>query len=513
VNAIHPALPGSIASTVLAIIAALSVWTLLAPPPDTSRSTIFFSLARLPGLGAAINRAVSTPWVLLPLKFLVVGLFLLVIAAGLLGSPIAGRNIATVLTWTIWWSGLVISIFFVGSAWCAICPWDTLAQWLVRRRLWRRAVPNNSLDLRLPRALQNVWPALGMFVALSWLELGVGITLDPYATALVALLMVVMATLSMALLRRKTFCRNICPVGRTIGFYSQLSAIELRPIEPDICAKCETLDCYHGNADVEPCPTSLVMGRLRQNSYCTSCGNCTRSCPEQNITWRLREPGTEAVHGARPHWDEAWFMLTLLAMTGFHGLMMLPLWTGWIGNIAHLIGDSGTMLVTFSLGLVTVCLTVVSVYTVLVVATQRLMQVNVDFHRVFASFAFVALPLAFAYHIAHNLNHLLGESASLFSVFANPFGVNSVPMSIAEMTARPALISAQTLWILQAGLLVAGFIVSVRVIRLRGIVILATAGKSTERYAIWRLSPILLFAIGMTLFHLWLLMQPMMMRM
>jgi len=60
----------------------------------------------------------------------------------------------------------------------------------VRRKLWRRAEPNNSLNLKVPRLLASVWPALFMFIALTWLELGVGITTNPYATAGVSLLMV-----------------------------------------------------------------------------------------------------------------------------------------------------------------------------------------------------------------------------------------------------------------------------------------------------------------------------------
>ena len=510
----HPGLPVSMAAVVVIMIGLLSLWALFAPAPKPRRRAMY-SLTRLPGVGAAISRMVTTPWVLFPLKFIMVGLFLLVIVAGLFGTPIPARNIATVLTWTLWWSGLIISIFFLGSAWCAVCPWDTLAQWLVRRRFRGRAEPNNSLNLRVPRAFQNVWPALVMFIGLTWLELGVGITLDPYATALVALLMVVMATVSLAIFRRKAFCRHICPVGRTIGFYSQLAAVELRPIDETVCMSCETLECYHGSADVEPCPTSLVMGRLKQNSYCTSCGNCTQSCPHQNISWRLRPPSAEAVYGARPRWDEAWFMLTLLALTGFHGLMMLPFWEAWMSDMARLIGDSGRMIWTFTIGLLGTQLIVVVIYAALVSLTRLFTNLDLGFHRFFSAFAFVALPLAFTYHIAHNLNHLLGESASMGAVFANPLGVDALPLSMAEMHQRSMqmLITPEALATLQAALLIMGFVVAVQVVRLRGFGLLVSADVKGARHGGWRLSPLLLFAGGMTLFHLWLLMQPMIMRM
>lgn len=219
----------------------------------------------------------------------------------------------------------------------------------MRRRLWLRAHPNNSLNLVVPKQIRNIWPALLLFIGLTWLELGFGITINPYITALLALLMVVMATISLVVFEDKAFCRYFCPVGRTIGFYSQLAPVELRPIDNDVCARCTTLECYHGTDTIDPCPTHLVMGRLKQNTYCTSCGNCSQSCPEQNIAWKLRPPSQEAIEDARPHWDEAWFMLSLLALTAFHGVTMMPFFEDGLTQLASLINDSGQLLLSFTI--------------------------------------------------------------------------------------------------------------------------------------------------------------------
>ncbi|WJW76845.1 4Fe-4S binding protein [Thiohalobacter sp. IOR34] len=506
----HPGLPQLWGGLILGLMLLISLWALRVPAPQRSVSRSL-SLARVPLLGPLVRRMVTSPWPLLLLKLLMVGFFLLVIIAGLFGTPIPERNIATMLTWNLWWAGLVFSIFFLGSAWCAVCPWDALAQWLVRRRLWRRAAADTSLNLRVPRRLQNVWPALLLFIGLTWLELGVGITTSPYATALVALLMVVLATISLAIYQRKAFCRYFCPVGRTVGFYSQLSAVELRPIDADICVDCKTLECYHGNETIDPCPTWLVMGRLKQNSYCTSCGNCSQSCPQTNVAWRLRTPSVEAVHGARPRWDEAWFMLGLLALTAFHGITMMPFWEGWMQQLATRIGDSGQLLWSFSIGL-TVCLLLVGgLYAALVAAARRLSGSQLEYRRAFASFAFVALPLAFAYHMAHNLNHLMREGAGLGAVFANPLGIDTAPLTMMEKHMRHMhmLISQEALFVLQAGLMVFGFVVAVQIVRYRGRALLEEGGHRSG----WRLAPMLLFALLVNSAHLWLLMQPMVMRM
>jgi len=505
----HPGLPDYWGLIIISIMLLSVVWVLLSPAPTKIHNTVL-SLANVPIIGKGVRNLVASRWVLLSLKFFMVGLFLLIIIAGLFGTPVPERNIATILTWNLWWSGLVFSVFFLGSAWCAVCPWDTLAQWLVRRKLWKRAEPNNSLNIKVPRWLANVWPALFMFIAFTWLELGVGITTSPYATAAVSLLMVVLATLSLAIFQRKAFCRNFCPVGRTVGAYSQLAPIELRPIDNETCAQCKTLDCYHGNKEIEPCPTWLVMGRLTQNSYCTSCGNCTQSCPHENIAWRFRQPSVEALHSARPHWDESWFMIGLLALTGFHGLTMMPFWEVWMSQLAQTIGDSGRLLWSFTIGLIATMLVIGIIYSGFVGITKKLTGTDLPFKRLFSTFAFVALPLAFAYHMAHNLNHLIRESAGIGSVFLNPLGANTLPLSMMEKHERHMnmWLSQDILFALQAGLIIFGFWIALQVVRHRGLNVLAS-----NQLTGLKLLPMLMFSIGITGFHLWLLMQPMTMRM
>ncbi len=501
----HPGLPYEWGIAIFVFMIPLTMWIVLVPATDKGR-THGLKIIDLPIVGSMLRFITTSPWPLLTLKIFVTGLFLFIIIAGLFGTPIPERNIATVLTWNIWWTGLIISVFFLGSAWCAICPWDALATWLVRRRLWQRAHPNNSLNLTVPRGLRSVWPAMFMLIGLTWLELGVGITINPYATALLALLIVVLATVSLAIYENKAFCRYFCPVGRTIGFYSQLAPVELRPIDADICARCTTLECYHGNESIDACPTHLVMGRLKQNTYCTSCGNCVQSCPDHNVAWQLRPQSLEAIQIARPHWDEAWFMLGLLALTGFHGLTMMPYFDGWVSSLARIIGDSGQLLWSFSILLFASLLVPIILYTLLIGLTSSLTAAKVEFNKLFSGLAFVALPLAFAYHLAHNLNHLARESDGLGALITNPLGIGAQPLSMMEKHHRhmDLLISQDLLFALQAGLMVFGFWISLKVIQYRGNRLISAVG--------WRLFPMVIFVIGITGFHLWLLMQPMVMR-
>jgi hypothetical protein len=90
---------------------------------------------------------------------------------------------------------------------------------------------------------------------------------------------------------------------------------------------------------------------------------------------------------------------------------------------------------------------------------------------------------------------------------ANPMGIGAQPLSMMEKHSRhlDMLISENLLFALQAMLMIFGFWIAVKVIRHRGAEYVA-AGK-------WSLAPLLFFAIGITSYHVWMLMQPMVMRM
>lgn len=220
----HPGLPESwILATALAM-AAIALWTLVAPRP-TDAPDRSVNLANVPVVGRFVRFLTRSPYPLLAGKLVAVALFLLVVAAGLFGTPFPERNLATALVWNVWWPLVVVSVLFLGTAWCAVCPWDALSGWIVRRRWWRRASPHPGLNLKVPGYLHNVWLALLLFIGLTWLEIGLGVTAKPFATALMALAMLVMSVVFLVVFERKAFCRYACPVGRTLGFYARLASV------------------------------------------------------------------------------------------------------------------------------------------------------------------------------------------------------------------------------------------------------------------------------------------------
>jgi polyferredoxin len=504
----HPGLPAIWIVLIVLVSAAIAGWAIGVDAPVKTEPGSR-NLAAVPVIGRLVDFLSSSPFPLFALKVVTVTAFLLVVIAGFFGTVHPEINLATVLVWNWWWPLVIVSVFFLGSVWCAICPWDTLSSWLVRRKLWRRAVPHPGFNRQVPNYLRNVWLALLMFIGLTWLELGVGVTSIPIATALMALFMLSLSLIFLVLFERKAFCRYACPVGRTLGYYSRLAPIALRPKEQETCASCTTLECYRGSDTVEPCPTKLTIGKFSQNTFCISCGNCVLSCPHRNVSWRLRTMGSEATTEARPSWDGTWFMLILLGITTFHGVTMMAGWTDLVIWIARAIGETGKVVWSFSIGMVAGFAVPVIVYAIAILVTIFLVGSKINFKRLFVALPFCTLPLAFTYHLAHNLNHLAREGGGILDLIFNPLGTGLQPAAgmagHAQMMTR---VPESLLFAMQAGLMIMGLWLAVNILRYRAANIL----PDNESIKGLKLLPMMVFIGLMAAANVWLLSQDMVMR-
>jgi hypothetical protein len=185
---------------------------------------------------------------------------------------------------------------------------------------------------------------------------------------------------------------------------------------------------------------------------------------------------------------------------------MLPLWQQWVSQLARLLGDSGSLIVTFTILFTAYLATIFLIYVVFVSITRNFIK-EVTQQQVFNGFAFATLPIAFAYHMAHNLNHLLRESGNLKSVFLNPLGLDTQPLTMMEKTQRAMQVftSTEMIWILQSVFVLLGFCLSMQVLKYRGYQIFGA--KNIQ------LLPMGVLCTLMTCGSLLLLCQPMLMRM
>jgi ferredoxin len=408
----------------------------------------------------------------------------------------------------VWWCGLVLFILYAGKAWCYVCPWDAVATWSERLRFRSggRADAGIGLGLRWPRALRNIWPATILFLGLTWIELGFGVTMNSRATAWLGLSMLGLAFVSAIVFERKSFCRYGCLVGRISGLYALFSPVEIRARNLDVCRTCPTRSCFHGNAKGDACPTFQYLGSMDQNTYCISCMECVKTCEADNVALRLRPWGEDLVQRQRPRSDEAYLALLMLALTGFHGLTMTGAWgrcIDWLSSNARV-----SETVAFSMGMAAIIAGPLLLYALLVALSRwSARQPRGRYREHFLRYAYALLPIALFYHLAHNSEHLLMEGQRLAALLSDPFGWEWNLFGTATWVPAP-LLSTETLWGVQVLLVLTGHVYSLWAARQAASSLYADA-RAAFRSQVPMLAAMILFSI----MSLWLLKQPMEMRM
>jgi len=443
----------------------------------------------------------------------VVAAFVLVIVAGLIGNQDPSRNIAPVLTWNIWWMGLIFFAFFAGQIWCTVCPWMAIPDWIARfgARLRGQLRPL-GLHKKWPKKLKNLYIAIAFFLGVSWIELAYEAPYRPALTALMGLGMVGLAGLTLIIFEKKSFCRWVCPVGRVTGQYGTTGMLEIRRRDTDVCLSCKTRDCLHGNERGLPCPTQEFMGAMNENTYCTMCTECIRTCPHDNVALNVRAPLVDLMGPHRRRLDEAWLVLTILGITLFHGLAMIPVWTHdtvpplreW--SLATLGADPG-YLVTFTAGMTLFMVALIVIYAAFCGAIRRASgNLTLRFKDFFIALSYTLLPLALGYHLAHNALHFFYEGSKLVRLISDPFGWGWNLFGTAE-NPLTMLVPIQTLWIVQVLLVLAAQISAIFLIRRA---LFRMLGNRRQMQRAFVVAALLLMVLSFA--SLWLLNQPMEMR-
>lgn len=392
-------------------------------------------------------------------QLVMAAILLFLIYIGLFGSRVA--NLTPIAVWTLWWGGLIFAVLLLGSAWCFVCPWDGLANLFSRLRLAARVEPL-SLGISFPPWLANVYLAIGLFVLLTWLELGFGVTTNPRSTAYMGLGMAALAIGFALLFDGKRFCAHACPVGRICGVYSRFSPIEIRARKARTCQACRTEDCLHGNDRGYPCPTGLSLKTITSSTLCTMCTECVKSCDKQNIALNLRPFGSGLREIRTPRRDEAWLALVLLVLTLFHGLTMTPAWEDLRPGQDSLLkwmsvtfGTSST--VNFTVAMAFICAAPIGLYWLCCRLGAYLGGEGVTPGRLFVSYAYSLLPVALFYHLAHNLMHLLMEGGEIVPLVSDPMGDGSNYLGTASAHVGH-LVAESTMWYAQVSLILIGHI-------------------------------------------------------
>ncbi len=442
----------------------------MTPQPEAVAPRV--ELTRWPWL-RRILRQRALNWLLMSVALLG---FLLAVAAGILGTAAGSANFGIVFVWIVWW-GLLMGAFLPlgGRLWCLICPIPAPGEWLQRKALVAPPVIDEGLALlsiddaeqppsrwgpwqgwRWPKALRGIWLQNVGFLGVALFS--AVILTRPSVTGWV-LLGFLAGGMGLAILfERRTFCRYVCPVGGFIGLYSLISPMELRVRDLRVCRDHRTKDCYLGNEAGYGCPWLEQPWKMDRNAYCGLCGECLRTCTQDNVAVNLRLPGSDllVVHGWKL--DEAYKAFIMLACAAIYPVVFLGPW-GWLKASANLNTWSG--FTVYAVGFLALNLvTVPALHLAVAALTRRASGMQaVPVRRAFIALSYTLVPLGLAAWMAFTVALVFANLAYALPVLSDPFGWGWDLLGTRDVAWRPWL----TGWVqpVQAALLIAGLIASI----------------------------------------------------
>ena len=451
---------GAAAWTVLALVAGIAVLGVYAARIRTglgAPTSDPLNLLDIPWL----RRLVTAPAFQLSLQIPSLLLMGVVIVLGLHDVQQGGVNLATKLTWTIWWAGVIFTFFLLGRVWCLACPFGALNEWMSRLTAPVR---------RLPRSFRNIWWATAMFVLLTWADELLGVVRSPRVTAWIAIFFAVFAAAVGLFFERRSFCRYLCPIGGVIGLYSMTAPLELRVKDPGTCRTHRDKECYRGGDASRGCPMLEFPQSMDRNNYCTLCAECAKGCSRDNVALRFRPFGKDLWTTGRRALDESYLALILVGLTLLVTAQMLPVWSHWTEALAGGLPAwvRGALKPVTYLGLVesavllggSLVLVPLLGLGAAAIADRRAGPDGLGVRRTFVLFGYMFVPVALAMHLAHNLSHLLLEGGGIVPAAQRAVALYT-PLSLGEPTwPAPALAPEAVVGLLQMTVLVGFFALS-----------------------------------------------------
>jgi hypothetical protein len=262
------------------------------------------------------------------LQLPVLAITAVIVLLGFFDIQDGSKNLATKLTWIVWWPGIVFTFILAGRLWCVVCPFGVINELAAK---WSKA------ERLFPRALRGLWVATALFVLLTWADEQLGIIRSPRMTAALIVLLSAAAVATGLYYQRRSFCRYLCPITGLQGVYSMMSPVELRAVDRSICGKECRQSCYRGTQAASGCPMLEFPMSVDRNNYCNFCFECVKTCPTNNIALRFRPFGADLWSSVRHTLDESYLALALVGVTTIVTAQMLSGWGNWISALSRML--------------------------------------------------------------------------------------------------------------------------------------------------------------------------------
>lgn len=428
---------------------------------------------RLDLLRSPIGRFFAHPAVLHACRLLSVMVFVLAVAAGLLGTQNPARNLAPPLVWVFWWVGLAYVSALLGDLWALVNPWKILFTWA--EDLYGRVRPGKTLSLKLPypRSL-GVWPGFVLFLAFAWVELVYHGRVWPQKLALLTIAYSAITWLGMFVYGKHQWLRGGEAFSIAFGVLARFAATEIRLLDR---AGKECINCYErleraNGSEWEWNLRPFAVGLLRNDEY---------------------SPSMMA------------FVLLMLATVTFDGFAATAFWVDLQIRLYALLSflGPGRLTVIHTAGLLSFVLLFIFVYLVFCSLMALASGTARSARRLAFAFVFTLVPIALAYHLIHYLSYFLVQGQLLIPILSDPFAWGWNLFGTAGYRVDDSVVAPRFMWFTAVGAIVLGHAIAVYLAH-----VLALRLLEERKLALRSQYPMLILMLGYTVVSLWVMAQP-----
>ncbi len=460
---------------------------------------------RLELLDTAVGRVIAHRYVLFLLRLLSVGIFIILILAGLFGvQDDPEKNIIPTAVWVIWWVGLAFFSALIGDLWSLLNPWRIVAEWVAgATRLLRPAAQPRNRELP---AHASAWPAVFVFVVFAWAELVWPNRAIPASLSIAVILYSVATWIGMYFIGIEAWLRRGEAFSILYGLFARFARIELRVTTSAHCKACDNDVC-----------------QSNRSSDCRDCATCFRRARPDERRIDLRPYGVGLLTKVVPSVSIMAFVLLVLSTVSFDGFADTPAWRAvfnaalavpFISALPNALGLTNASGIITTAGIVLTPLIFFAVYmgfcTVIAALTRRAgpgelggapkQWSALSIGRVFI---FTLVPIAIAYHLAHFLSLFLIFGQQIIPLASDPFGYGWNLFGTADYQVDIAIVGARFAWIAAVIAIVIGHIVAVYLAH-----VMALRAFGDRAIALRSQYPMLVLMVGYTMISLWIIAQP-----
>lgn len=367
-------------------------------------------------------------------------MLILCLCAGYFGTPIGSYNIIMTIVWIFWWFVLICFLVPFGArAWCMACPVPFFGEWFQRRTLLGPAEtgppPLRGLNKKWPGKLSNIW--IQNFLFLSLCSLSTMLVTRPIATAIALTGLITVATVTHMIFRRRTFCRYLCPVGGWMSLYSKAAMVEVRAVDSGPCSTCRS-EAYRDSTRGWGCPWLIVPGQMSSNNNCGMCFECIRSCPNGNMTVRLRPFCADTVI---KRYDEAWMAFIMISLVILYTAIFLSPWgtlKEW-ANVFEMGNWKGFMAYVAMVWTTSLLIVPVLWWGCAVMGQKIAGDRSVPATDLFLRYSYMLVPLGLLFWVSFSIPLFLVNYTHILSTLSDPLGWGWNLFGTARMQWRPVL--------------------------------------------------------------------------